>query len=66
MTAGMAATLLGMSAGFITLIGLYLWLVGNDATTGIVMFALAGSQLALISTQRRRSPGCANSQASGQ
>jgi len=59
MTAGMAATLLG-------LIGLYLWLVGNDATTGIVMFALAGSQLALISTQRRRSPGCANSQASGQ
>ncbi len=66
MTAGMTATLLGISAGFITLIGLYLWLVGNDTTTGIVMFALAGSQLALISTQRRRSPACANSQASGQ
>lgn len=60
MSAGMAATLLGISAGFITLIGFYLWLVGNDATTAIVMFALAGSQLALISTQRRRG-GCARS-----
>lgn len=55
MTPGMTATLLGISAGFITLIGLYLWLEGNDATTGIVMFALAGSQLALIGTQKHRS-----------
>lgn len=55
MTTGMTATLLGISAGFMTLIGLYLWLEGNDPTTGVVMFALAGSQLALIGTQRRRS-----------
>lgn len=54
MTAGMAATILGVSAGFITLVGLYLWFVGNDATMGIAMFAVAGSQLALIGTQQRR------------
>lgn len=53
MSSGMSATLLGLLAGFVTLIGLYLWLVGNDATTGIIMFAVAGSQLALVPTQRR-------------
>ncbi len=53
MSSGMSATLLGLSAGFVTLIGLYLWLVGNDATTGIVMFAVAGTQLALVPAQRR-------------
>lgn len=50
MSAGMMATLLGMAAGFVTLIGLYIWLIGNDATTGIVLFAIAGSQMALIPT----------------
>ena len=54
MSSGMTALLLGISAGFITLIGLYLWLVGNDATTGIVMLALAGSQLAMLPAVSRR------------
>ncbi len=61
MSSGMAAMLLGISAGFITLIGLYLWLVGNDATTGVVMFALAGSQLAMLPVLPRRS-ACKSSQ----
>jgi hypothetical protein len=65
MSAGMAAALLGISAGFITLIGLYLWFIGNDTTTAIVMFALAGSQLALVATQRRRGD-CSKSAAPGQ
>lgn len=62
MSAGMMATLLGIAAGFVTLIGLYLWLIGDDATTGIVLFAIAGSQLALIPTATKKrgdGTGCA-------
>ena len=53
MSSGMTATLMGITAGFVTLTGLYLWLIGGDATTGVVMFAVASSLLALVPTQRR-------------
>lgn len=54
MSTGMTAMLLGILAGFLVLIGLYLWLVGGDVTTGAAMLALAGSQLALIPVAARR------------
>ncbi len=53
MSAGMMAMLMGIAAGFLTLIGLYIWLAGNDATTGIVLFAIAGAQMALIPAATR-------------
>lgn len=54
MSAGMTATIIGITAGFVTLIGLYLWLVGHDATSGIVMLAIAPSLLALMPVATRR------------
>lgn len=62
MSTGMTAMLLGILAGFLVLVGLYLWLVGGDPTMGAVMFALAGSQLALIPVAargKRRGADCA-------
>ncbi|OYY71856.1 hypothetical protein [Sphingomonas sp. 28-63-12] len=48
MSAGMAATLIGIAAGFVALIGLYLCFVGGDRTIGIVLIAIAPSLLTML------------------
>ena len=52
-SAGMTATLIGITTGFVALVGLYLSFVGGDPTTGVVLLAITPALLAMVPVATR-------------
>lgn len=49
----MTATLIGITTGFVALVGLYLSFVGDDPTTGVVLLAITPALLAMVPVATR-------------